>query len=133
MTSLVIHEIIKIVEWMKHWCESVPLTCPSPFDTKTNIKVMYEFSVCFLYSSRKDQFILPLCLADYYEAFCEYYTIRFYPNFVHFPTVISTNKTGVRVMTWKQHKYGSKTFCGKIFSRHVQLLFKYFLECKKTA
>lgn len=123
MNCLVIHVVIKTADWMKCWYESILLPYTSHLVTKTNIKILYQFSVCFPYSSRKDQFMLPLCVADFYESFWESNTIRVYPSFVQFPTVINTNKTSVWVVKWKQHKYGSKTFCGKIYSRHVQLLF----------
>ena len=50
---------------MKCWCESVLLPYSSHLDTKTNTEVLYKYSVCFPYSSRKDQFMLPLCLTDF--------------------------------------------------------------------
>ena len=132
MNCLVINVVIKTAEWMKCWRESILLPYSSHFDTKTNIKVLYEFSICFPYTSRKDQFMLPLCLADFYESFWESNTIRVYSYFVQFPTEISTNKTSMWVVKWKQHTYGSKTFCCKIYSRHVQQLFVYFLTVKKN-
>jgi hypothetical protein len=62
MNSIAIRIVIKIAEWMKQWCESILLPYSSYSNTKTNIKALYEFSVCFSSSSKKDQFILPLCV-----------------------------------------------------------------------
>jgi hypothetical protein len=102
MNSIVIHVVIKI-EWMKQWYESVLLPYFSHSDTKRNIKALYEFSVCFPSSSRKISLYYHYVWQIFMGFFCECFTIRVYPNFVQFPTVICTNKTDVWVVTWKQH------------------------------
>jgi len=54
--------------------------------------------------------MLPLCVADFYEAYCECYTIRVYPNFVQFPTVICTNKTDVVSYDMETNRVWFKNF-----------------------
>jgi hypothetical protein len=121
MNCLIIYVVIKIADWMKCWYESILLPYSSHLVTKT-LRYCINFQSAFLILAGKIS-LLPLCVADFYESFWESYTIRVCPYFVQFPTVINTNKTSVWVVKWKQHKYGSKTVCDKIYSRHVQLLF----------